>query len=148
MSVLPTEGIPRQNIFGLIFFSPPLPPRWLLLRSPMLVDPHFSQQHAGLQQSSSFSLLLQCATWTWKILIKHLWTSFKLIFLTCHRTTSSRTRRRHFLWSGNFLPRKFRWERSPWSRSTCDWIRGLVWLGSVDTAMTPQTSSPCRLWTT
>ena len=35
----------------LFFFKPkpPLPPWWLLLGSPMLMDPHPSQQHAGLQ---------------------------------------------------------------------------------------------------
>ena len=32
-------------------FKAPLPPKWLLLGSPMLTDPHPSQQHAGLHHT-------------------------------------------------------------------------------------------------
>ena len=32
-------------------YEPPLPPWWLLLGSPMLMDPRRSQQHAGLQHA-------------------------------------------------------------------------------------------------
>ena len=41
------------SIQGLIcqIFKPPRPPWWLLLGSPMLLDPHHSQQHAGLQDA-------------------------------------------------------------------------------------------------
>ena len=34
------------------FYNPPLPPKWLLLGSPMLMDPHPSQLHAGLQHAA------------------------------------------------------------------------------------------------
>ena len=41
-----------SNSYFNSFFKAPLPPYWLLLGSPMLMDPHPSQQHAGLHHAS------------------------------------------------------------------------------------------------
>ena len=45
--------VPSFSQFKICFFyeKSPLPPLWLLLGSPMLMDPHHSQQYAGLQHA-------------------------------------------------------------------------------------------------
>ena len=38
------------------FLNPPLPPQWLSLGSSVLLDPHLSQQHVGLQHKDVWRL--------------------------------------------------------------------------------------------
>ena len=51
MSIWLTPDSPNCVLAIKMFFKTPLPPIWLLLGSPMLIDPHPSQQHAGLHHA-------------------------------------------------------------------------------------------------